>query len=168
MKQILFTLFLFISLSINAQIQRTFFGLELCKATKQDVKEMLQSKGIQSNDYNVDNINIQDVTFGGITWDNILFQFDGDVFYSVVFGKKGFSLNKENVKKEVKSIEDILREKYSHFLMVDKEEHLIFCDLKTMASSSFTDVNGIAKAYGLTYSDMATLSKISQKHKDEF
>ena len=167
MKQILLTLSLFLSLSINAQIQRSFLGLTLGEATKPEVKQTLINKCISVEEYN-GNITTNDITFGGEKWSHAVFQFYKGKLYSIVFGMSVSSSNKLSVKKDILRVISILKKKYPKFLMIDEEEHVILYDLKTMASVSYTNVSEGVGVYGLTYSDYATLSNIVQSTEDEF
>lgn len=167
MKQILLTLSLFLSLSINAQIQRSFLGLTLGEATKPEVKRTLINKGMSVEEYK-GHITTNDLTFGGEIWSNVVFKFYKGKLYSIVFGMEVSSSNKPSVKKDILRVISILKEKYPKFLMIDEEENITFYDLKTVASVSYANVSEGVGVYGLTYSDYATLSHIIQSTKDEF
>ena len=93
MKQRLLTLSLFLALSINAQIQRSFLGLTLGEATKPEVKQTLINKCISVEEYN-GNITTNDITFGGEKWSHAVFQFYKGKLYSIVFGMSVSSSNK--------------------------------------------------------------------------
>ena len=168
MKHILLTLFLFLSLCVNAQIQRTFFGMTLGEATKQEVKEMLLDKGVSVEDYDSDNLATKDLKFGGEKWSNVVFKFYNGKFYSVVFGMQLSSANESSIKESISRVISILKKKYQEFLMKEEENDVIFFDKKTMAAAAYIDVAAGVKVYGLNYSDFETLSKAAQSIEDEF
>jgi len=168
MKHILLTLFLFLSLCVNAQIQRTFFGQTFGEATKQDVKEMLVSKGVSVEDYDSNNIVARDLTFGGKKWSHVVFKFYNGNFYSVVFGMQSLYENRSSVEESISEVISILKKKYPNYLLKEEEDNVMFIDLKTMASVSYTEVNAGVSAYGLSYSDVETLFKDVQSTEDEF
>ena len=168
MKHILLTLFLFLSLCVNAQIQRTFFGMTLGEATKQEVKEMLLDKGVSVEDYDSDNLTTKDLKFGGVTWSHAVFKFYNGKFCYVVFGMQLSSENKSSVLDIISRVVSILKKKYPEFLLKDEEDDVIFFDKKTMATMSYLNIGAGAKVYGLSYSDYETLSKSAQSIKDEF
>ena len=86
MHRILFILILtFYSSITDAQIQRSFWGLELGQSTKIDVRSYLSSNGIEFED-NFDGSStictVDELSLGGYSW-LVLFEFHNNILYEV-------------------------------------------------------------------------------------
>lgn len=73
MKKILFTLLLLFGLTVQAQVQRNFWGLELGRSTRTEVKSFLSSNNLEYEDNfsGFDAIGVTDLkelSFGGYSW----------------------------------------------------------------------------------------------------
>lgn len=80
-------LLLLLSLSVQAQIQRNFWGLELGRSTKADVKNFLNSRGLEysQNLGGFDVISVESeegLSFGGYSW-SPSFQFYNNILFRV-------------------------------------------------------------------------------------
>lgn len=87
MKKILFTLLLLFGLTVQAQVQRNFWGLELGRSTKTDVKSFLNSRGLEysQNLGGFDVISVESeegISFGGYSW-TPSFQFYNNILFRV-------------------------------------------------------------------------------------
>lgn len=87
MKRLLiFTFFIAFSLGISAQLPRNFYGATLGVSTKsQAIKALLANKvSIAVN--GEDNLNVRNVSFGGVSFDEVIMEFYDNILYKVVFG----------------------------------------------------------------------------------
>ena len=87
-KQILIaTLFLCSFSTMDAQVQRNFWGLELGRSTKEDVKRFLFAKGLEYNNsvggYDVIEVNGEaELSLGGYKW-TPFFRFHNNILYFI-------------------------------------------------------------------------------------
>lgn len=170
MKQILLTLFLTFSLCINAQIQRMFFGLELSKASKQQVEKKMKEKGYEvRNDFS-ETLSVYDVTFGDRTWRSVNFRFYDDKLYSISFYRTTKAINGSDETQEFfGSISNILKEKYPDKIVIEEPEKINFDDEKThisLISGKNRDFN--TKYVVLGYSDRKLMSEKTKAAISEF
>lgn len=168
MKQILVILSLFFCLSANAQIQRTFFGLEFGVATKQDVKRMLTSKSLEIDESESDIIITSNMTFGGEKWRNVAFKFYKGKFFSIRLLMESTPINNSSVKESIARIVSILKEKYPDYMKDYKGEFPSFFDMRTLLSIEHKTTHYNINIYVLDYSDFLTMWEIDESRKDEF
>lgn len=117
MKKIFFVVFLLcLSLTIHAQIQRNFWGLELGRSTKTDVINLLSSNGLEYNQNleGLDVISINDdvLSFGGYSWGGG-FLFYHNILFRVTLMRihLGFSSSGESYEIDTKYIFNDLKSK---------------------------------------------------------
>jgi len=85
-KVVILTVLVCLSLNISAQIQRTFFGLELGKSTSEQVFESLKDKDAFYETLNGEkSIIVKNTRFGGYEWDYAIFSFYNNLLTSVLF-----------------------------------------------------------------------------------
>lgn len=87
MKKILFVFLLLFGLTIQAQVQRNFWGLELGRSTRSEVKSFLSSRNLQFEDNfsGFDAIGVTDLKelpFGGYSW-SVSFIFYNNILYHI-------------------------------------------------------------------------------------
>ena len=80
-------LLMLLSLSVHSQIQRNFWGLELGRSTKADVKSFLNSRGLEYSQnlggFDVISVESEDgLSFGGYSW-TPSFQFYNNILFRV-------------------------------------------------------------------------------------
>lgn len=170
MKQILLTLFLSFSLCINAQIQRTFFGLELGKASKQQVEKKMKEKGYEvRNDFS-ETLSVYGVTFGDRAWRRVDFEFYDGKFFTISFYRNTKDITgSDNTREFFGSISKIFKEKYPEYIVKDEEHKIIFKDEKTNASLISSDNDDFrAKYVVLVYSDINLVSEKTKAAISEF
>lgn len=152
MKQILLTLSLFLSLSINAQIQRTFYGLELGKANKQQVEEKMKELGKQITTKK-DEIKVHNLKLGDYNWKDIQFGFIDDKLVAVVFTSRNYQLS-EKSKAEIEGdfIKTMLTYKYEDYKLMEDKSGIVFFDKSTMVLYGMVNKNQ-TKSFMLFYGD---------------
>lgn len=113
-------LLLILSLSVQAQVQRNFWGLELGRSTKADVKSFLNSRGLEyiQNLGGFDVISVESeegLSFGGYTW-TPSFQFYNNILFRVTLLQinKGITPSGEYYDIDTKFIFYNLRSKLSN------------------------------------------------------
>lgn len=155
-------------LSMSAQIQRKFFGLELGVSTKQQIEAKMTEMGETVQNMDGENLVVNKIRFGGKDWDYVIFKICDNKFASVVFGDEVLTWNgKQSIMQDWDSLKSSLKEKYADYCVIDKEDDLSFFDLKTMASLSYKKVNYKSNIFTLLYSDFELMAKLSKSIKDE-
>lgn len=138
-------IFLSFALIADAQIQRSFFGLDLGRTTKSQATKTLQAKGYKIKDLG-DKIMIVDVEFGGRAWSGVGLSFYKGKLSEVKFIK----LPKiTNLQYYHEILLDNLKKKYARYYVPG---------LSTKNDVLFTDKNtAVALVYSKTPEESVTL-----------
>ena len=111
------------SLSMQAQIQRTFMGQTLGVSTKAEVIDALDDKGAFPSHLNgEDVICIKDIRLGGHSWGMITFVFYNDILLTVLLGETESYLDPDLCEQKWKNIVNKLDSKYSDFKIDDEDK----------------------------------------------
>lgn len=167
MKKILLSLFICLcaTLTISAQIQRTFFGLTLGVSTKSDVERFYKEHGVVFDENN--NV-INNVRFGGTRWGGFSCSLVNGILYQVIFMENELSSSKENVNIVWDNFSNALYSKYSQYYSnsLSKSESSTYIDEKTMIRISNESMSGY-DCVGISYTDLELMGKKIQVDQNE-
>lgn len=148
--------------TVSSQIQRNFWGLELGRSTRESVKDLLSSNGLQYEDNYIgrDAICITDyreLGFGGYSW-AVFFTFYNNILYGIDLFRdnEGFSITTgEKYEIDTKSIfydlRGKLRNKYGNFEEINtgKPNSLyVVRDNATVVQIELLETNCLSLRYG--------------------
>lgn len=152
LKQVFLTILFFCCLGINAQIQRTFYGLELGKANKQQVEEKMKELGKQITTKK-DEVKVHNLKLGDYNWKDIQFGFIDDKLVGVVFTSRNYPLSEKN-KAEIDGdfIKTMLAYKYKDYKLMEDKSGIVFFDNSTMVLYGMSNKNQ-TKSFMLFYGD---------------
>ena len=149
--------------SMNAQIQRKFFGCTLGESKINEVEHTLKKADI-SFEKGRENIEATSVEFGGYAWDKVVFHFYEKKLYEIFFYCRDYmGLRKSHIAKRIESIGKTLEDKYLNFMVKKDDEGYLFSDDKT----SLNLKNG-ESIIVLGYVDKRIMSIKTDREKDEF
>ena len=169
MKKLLFTLFLsLLTLTMSAQIQRTFLGNTLGESTYAQVKANMAKKGYEiSNSGNKDWAIFYNVNFAGYNCEQAYFYFSNDKFCFVSFILQESYLQ-DNLKETFNLLRKKLMAKYYMYNTVNEENSVSFKDLKTLNSLNIKNLDDSGKyCLYIGYSDNEILNSINKQNSDE-
>lgn len=164
MKQILLTLSLFISLSINAQIQRTFYGLELGVATKTQVTDKLKSLGKQYTT-KVDEIKTHNMKLGGYEWADVGFAFQDGKLLGVVFVSRKYP--KGDGGADALILKGLLEDKYKEYSMLNLNQAVAYKDDETIAFFLISKKYNHTEQFFLIYADGLEAMELIRKSQSD-
>lgn len=133
MKKIIFTLFIsLLTLTISAQIQRTFLGNVLAVSTYEEVRTNMRNAGYRiSNLINKDCTVYSDVKFAGYKCEEAYFHFIDNKFSMVTFIFEETSIKDTDT---FNSLKKKLISKYPNFKHEEKKDVVLFYDNTTFLS----------------------------------
>ena len=169
MKRIIFTLLLtLLTLTMSAQIQRTFLGNTLCESTYAQVKANMAKKGYEiSNSGNKDCAVFYSVKFAGYNCEQAYFYFSNDKFCFVSFILQESYLQ-DNLKGTFNLLRKKLMDKYYMYNTVNEENSVSFKDQKTLNTLNIKNLDDSGKyCLYIGYSDNEILNSISNQTSDE-
>ena len=119
-------------LQMNAQIQRTFFGLELGKATIQDVKNYCKSVNQSAIVYKKKGYIIVEPSknkflFGGLAWYRVEFKFNNGFLSMITFHNKDnfdYTKSESEVRLHFNDLKHRIDNKYHTYLINDTKDEL--------------------------------------------
>lgn len=131
-------LFLIVTLTSSAQIQRSFFNVELGKSTKQEVTKALEAKGYTMKSLANGSIMIANVDFGGRAWSGVGFTFYKGKLSEVKFIKMP---KPQNLRYYYDNLLENLNHKYSQYFVaeVSSTNDKFFMDGNTAMSAVYSN-----------------------------
>lgn len=146
MKKLLFTLFLsLLTLTMSAQIQRTFLGNTLCESTYEQVKNNMAQKGYRMIETQEGvSADFDNIKFSGYDCKTAIFNFYENKLYFVTF-ILGQSSQKEFINSKMEELRTDLTDKYAQYFDSDEDDILSFVDGNTFitASRSFVEKDNL-------------------------
>ena len=157
-----------ISFNVNAQIQRTFFGLEIGVASKQQVKSKLKNLGKSICRNKADEMTVNNLELGDNKWAKVSFVFKDDKFVAIVLQSKKYPLaEKSDAYLKSKSIGAVLSSKYKDYNICDKSGLSVYQDEDTLSLFYIDENKAQVKYFILIYADGNLLSEMLSKMKSE-
>ena len=120
------------NLPLSRPIQRTFFGVELL-STRQEVRTLLQNKGIVFEDSGVGSITLRECSFGGVDWTFAILSFnDKGHFCSIVLDVMfGSYYGGSSDVRTYAFLQNHLKNAYSQYLTFEGSTDIGFTDGRT-------------------------------------
>lgn len=137
MKKLLFTLFLsLLTLTMSAQIQRTFLGNTLGESTYEQVKNNMARKGYRMNEAS-DSVyaEFDNIKFSGYDCKKAFFEFYDNKLYFVTF-ILGQSSQKESLNSKMEELRTDLTDKYAQYIDTNEDDRISFFDETTAISTT--------------------------------
>jgi len=130
MKRILLLLILMLSISAEAQIQRSFFGFTLGVSNRQIISSHFkrQNKTIKNED---DVLVVKNLKFGGQMWDEVRFVFYKNKFYQIFLVTSTERNSKEYLDERWDYLLNKFLKKYRNYYQPMSSDTKYFCDNKT-------------------------------------
>ena len=106
---------LFCAMIASAQIQRNILGCNLGTSTKSAVANTLKQKGIRYENLSATQIGAYNVTFGGIDWKYVIFNFFNNKLFQVDFGCTSLESSSEHLNVSYNRVLGVLKKKYQKY-----------------------------------------------------
>ncbi len=157
-----------ISFNVNAQIQRTFYGLEFNLASKQQVVNKLKKMGKSIVVNKADEVTVYNLELADCKWAKVSFCFKDDKFVAILLQSKKYSLaEKSDAYLKSKSIGSVLNMKYKDYSISDRAGLSLYKDDNTI-SFFYVDENRVqVNRFVLMYADGNLLSEMLSKMQSE-
>ena len=167
MKQIITILSFFLCLSVNAQIQRTFFGLELGNSNKEQVIEKVKSMGKQYTT-KADEVKTHNVKFGEFDWADVQFGFKDDKLIAVCFTSRVYPLSeKSKAETDSELFYLLLKNKYNEYKVMDYDGSAIYFDKATASLILSKKNNRRVEKFMLVYADGIQVMEMMNKMQND-
>ena len=168
-KKILISLLcVFISISGVAQIQRTFFNLQLGISERSEVFNYFEKKGKHVIEYDDETLIVNKIRFGGEEWNTVSFKFYNNKLMSVSFIQSDQTTSQNEIMEMKNNLYQKLMKKYKAYYnsTLSDDEWTIFKDDATDLSMRYSFFEG-ACLLGLFYSDYKLLFLRQDNDNDE-
>lgn len=160
MKKILFVFLLLFELTVQAQVQRNFWGLELGRSTRSEVKSFLSSSNLQFEDNfsgldAIDVTDLKELPLGGYSW-SVTFMFYNNIlcYINLLRTSIGFSMTTaETYEIDTKHIFHDLRGKLNNKYgtledpLGQSQNHYVRRDLQTVVELELNNGDVILRYY---------------------
>ena len=159
----LFTL-LFASVAAEAQIQRSFFGLELGVSTRQQVEETLRGMGKEFTP-GASRIMAHDMEVDDYEWANVRFGFKGDKLVLLLLTSRTYELKEKfTAEADAEAMKSRMEDKYRdyQYMFVNNGKIVAFYDETTMAAFFETPKT---LQFGLAYADGDSYMSLLQQFR---
>ena len=165
MKKISFLLTLLaVAMTLEAQIQRSFFGLELGVSTRQQVEETLRGMGKEFTP-GASRITVHDMEVDDYEWANVRFGFQSDRFVLLLVTSRTYELKEKfTAEAAAEAVKARMDDKYRNhqYLFMNNGKIVGYYDETTMAAFFETPKT---LQFGLAYADGDSYMSLLQQFK---
>ena len=165
MKKLSFLLTLLaVAMCVEAQIQRSFFGLELGVSTRQQVEETLRGMGKEFTP-GASRIMAHDMELDDYEWANVRFGFKGDKFALLILTSRTYELrDKFTAESDAEAVKARMDDKYRNYQyqFINNGKIVGYYDEVTMAAFFETPKT---LQFGLAYADGDSYMSLLQQFK---